>query len=226
MSGRPNQRSPKTGSTVSSPGGLLKVLYTRFALPGRPVHSDTNWASPGSILAMQQLRTTTKSLAFPPLPIARDSFIQLSQLGRQWRERKYPIFETVAKGDSNPGSLDCESGILPLSYRAPHVNSLHILRVQIIIGRVISLLMCFSPNSVIPLYIGHSAEFRTGNLRPAQTRGSVLASGLTMLSAKDVALVCSLTSLSISPHEPSGKLSNAFDICGLTMLRLQRLLAG
>ena len=25
------------------------------------------------------------------------------------------------KGDSNPGSLDCESGILPLSYRAPHV---------------------------------------------------------------------------------------------------------
>ena len=43
----------------------------------------------------------------------------LSQLGRQWRERKCPIFETVAKGDSNPGSLECESGILPLSYRAP-----------------------------------------------------------------------------------------------------------
>ena len=32
---------------------------------------------------------------------------------------KCPIFETVAKGDSNPGSLDCESGILPLSYCAP-----------------------------------------------------------------------------------------------------------
>ena len=26
-----------------------------------------------------------------------------------------------SKGDSNPGSLDCESGILPLSYRAPQV---------------------------------------------------------------------------------------------------------
>ena len=39
---------------------------------------------------------------------------------RQWRERKCPIFDTVAKQDSNPGSLDCESGILPLSYRAPH----------------------------------------------------------------------------------------------------------
>ena len=76
-------------------------------------------ASPGSILAMQQLRATTKSLTFPPLSIARYSFIQLSQQGRQWREGKCPIFQTVAKGDSNPGSLDCESGILPLSYRAP-----------------------------------------------------------------------------------------------------------
>ena len=35
---------------------------------------------------------------------------------------KSPIFETVAKGDSNSGSLDCESGILPLSYRAPYVK--------------------------------------------------------------------------------------------------------
>ena len=56
---------------------------------------------------MQQSRATTKSLTCPPLPIARYSFIQLSQLGRHWRERKCPIFETVAKGDSNPGSLDC-----------------------------------------------------------------------------------------------------------------------
>ena len=78
--------------------------------------------SPGSILAMQPLRETTKSLTFPPLSIVRYSFIQLSQQGRQWREGKCPIFQTVAKGDSNPGSLDCESGILPLSYRAPHVT--------------------------------------------------------------------------------------------------------
>ena len=94
----------------------------RFALPGRPVHSDTNLASPGSILAMQQLRAKVKSLTFPPL-IARYSFIHLSQLGHQWRERKCPIFETVAKEDSNPGSLDCESGILPLSYRAPEFGA-------------------------------------------------------------------------------------------------------
>ena len=76
-------------------------------------------ASLGRILAMQQLRATTKSLTFPPLSIARYSFIQLSRQGRQWREGKCPIFQTVAKGDSNPGLLDCEFGILPLSYRVP-----------------------------------------------------------------------------------------------------------
>ena len=77
-----------------------------FFAPSRPVHSNTNSASLGTILAMQQLRATTKSVTFPPLSIARYSFIQLSQLGRQWRERKCPIFETVTKGDSNTGSLD------------------------------------------------------------------------------------------------------------------------
>ena len=96
---------------------LFKALYT-FCSAWQTCHSDTNSASPGSILAMQQLRAKAKSLTFPPLSIARYSFIQLSQLWRQWRERKCPIFETVTKRDSNPGSLDCESGILPLSYRA------------------------------------------------------------------------------------------------------------
>ena len=37
---------------------------------------------------------------------------------------KMPKFPNGRKGDSNPGSLDCESGILPLSYRAP-CNSFH-----------------------------------------------------------------------------------------------------
>ena len=53
-----------------------------FSSPGRPVHSDTNSASPGSILAMQQLRNDY-SLTFPPLSIARYSFIQLSRLRRR-----------------------------------------------------------------------------------------------------------------------------------------------
>ena len=47
--------------------------------PGRPVHSDTNSAALGSILAMQQLYKDY-SLTFPPLSIARYSFIQLSGL--------------------------------------------------------------------------------------------------------------------------------------------------
>ena len=108
-------------SAVSSPLDRSK-RFTLFASPGRPVHSDTNSASPGSILVMQQLRAKAKSLTCPPLSITRYSFIQLSEQGRQWRERKCPIFETVTKRDSNPGSLDCESGILPLSYRAPRNN--------------------------------------------------------------------------------------------------------
>ena len=57
-------------SAVSSPLDRSK-RFTLVALPGRPVHSDTNSASSGSILVMQQLRATTKSLTFPPLSIAR-----------------------------------------------------------------------------------------------------------------------------------------------------------
>ena len=94
--------------------------YRYFAWPMAYVHSDTNSTSPGSILARQQLRAKNKSLTFPPLSIARYTFIQLSQLGRQCRERKCPIFGTVAKRDSNLRSLDCESGVLSLSYRASH----------------------------------------------------------------------------------------------------------
>ena len=50
--------------------------------PGRPVHSDTNSASLGSILAMPHLRNDY-SLTRPPLSIARYSFIQLSRLRRR-----------------------------------------------------------------------------------------------------------------------------------------------
>ena len=133
-----------------------------FSSPGRPVHSDTNSASPRSILVMLQLRAKTKSLPFPTLSIARYSFIQLSQQGCQWRERKCPIFETVAKGDSNPGSLDCESGILPLSYRAPrwcrtqfwyskpslYQLFLHLIRIAP------SFMLDHTHNLLGPLYIG------------------------------------------------------------------------
>ena len=98
------KKKVKVVNAVSSPLDRSK-RFTLFALPDRPVHSDTNSASNGSILVMQQLRANTKSLTFPPLSMARYSFIQLSQQGRQWREQKCPIFETVPKRDSNPGLI-------------------------------------------------------------------------------------------------------------------------
>ena len=62
---------------------------------------------------MQQLRNDY-SLTFPPLSIARYSFIQLSRLRRrELKWKKMPKLRNGNNGDSNPGSLDCESGILP-----------------------------------------------------------------------------------------------------------------
>ena len=78
-------------------------------------------ASLGSILAMQQLRNDY-SLTFPPLSIARYSFIQLSRLRRREVKENAQTSKRYQRG-SNPGSLDCESGILPLSHRAPHQQS-------------------------------------------------------------------------------------------------------
>ena len=56
-------------SAVSSPLDRSK-RFTLFPLPDRPVHSDTNSPSLGSILAMQQLRNDY-SLTCSPLSIAR-----------------------------------------------------------------------------------------------------------------------------------------------------------
>ena len=50
-------------------------------------------------------------------PIARYSFKQLSELGIVKITKMHKL---QCKGDSNPDSLDYESGILPLSHRAPH----------------------------------------------------------------------------------------------------------
>ena len=76
------------------------ALNTLFALPDRPVHSETNSASPGSILVMQQLRTRAKLLTFPPLSIARYSFIQLSP---SVKRTKMPNLRNGSKGGFEPG---------------------------------------------------------------------------------------------------------------------------
>ena len=51
-------------------------------VPAKVFRSRSMNTPPGSILARQQLRAKTKSLTFPPLSIARYSFIQLSEQGR------------------------------------------------------------------------------------------------------------------------------------------------
>ena len=58
------------------------------------------------------------SLAFPQLSIAKNSFLQLSKLGRRGETESTQTSKGSKGDDSNPGSLDCESGILLLSYRA------------------------------------------------------------------------------------------------------------
>ena len=63
-------------SAISSPLDPSKH-FTLFSSPDRPVHSDTNSASLGSILVMQQLRATNKSLTFASPSKARYSFTQL-----------------------------------------------------------------------------------------------------------------------------------------------------
>ena len=68
-------------------------------------------------IAQYPVRWTAQS-ALHFLPSLTDLFIPTpfsASPGSMLREaiaRKCPIFQTVAKGDSNPGSLDCESGII------------------------------------------------------------------------------------------------------------------
>ena len=72
---------------------------------------------------MLQLRAKTKSLTCPPLSIARYSFIQVSQLGRQWRERKCPIFETVA---SHYFIRCCQRTTTEVGYQqSEHIEGIH-----------------------------------------------------------------------------------------------------
>ena len=83
--------------------------------PGRPVHSDTNSASPGSILACsnfaQRLITHISTTVYSQVLIYTAHWTEVS-----WRERKYPNFETVAKG--------FEPGLSRL--RVPQSTALHV----------------------------------------------------------------------------------------------------
>ena len=43
--------------------------------------------------------------------------MQLSELGHHEEKMKMPKLRNGSKGDSNPGTLDCQSGILPFVSR-------------------------------------------------------------------------------------------------------------
>ena len=90
----------------------------RFTLHPLALHSNTKSTSLRSILTTLQLLREDYSLIFLLPSIARYSFIQLSELGIMERTK----MPKLQKGDSSPGSLDCESGILPLSYCGPFVS--------------------------------------------------------------------------------------------------------
>ena len=81
-------------------------------------------ASPGSILARQQLRAKTKSLTFPPLSIARLLIYTAESTGASMERTKMPNLRNSTKEGFEPGLTlrdrhDCESDILSMSYRAP-----------------------------------------------------------------------------------------------------------
>ena len=46
------------------------------------------------------------------------------------KRTKMPKLRNGSKGDSNPGSLACESGILPLSYRAPRKKRFRLVEIH------------------------------------------------------------------------------------------------
>ena len=69
-----------------------------FSSPDRPVPSDTNSTSLGSIIAMPQLRST-----FPHTVYSQVLIHTAEWTGASWRERKCSNFETVTKGRFEPG---------------------------------------------------------------------------------------------------------------------------
>ena len=71
---------------------------------------------------MLQLMREGSSYTYPPLSLARYSFIQLSEL-EQCRVNKLAQGFNTAAQDSNPGSRSRESEALPVShYALPHLT--------------------------------------------------------------------------------------------------------
>ena len=85
--------------------GLVKVLYTSMADLFSQKPSQLLWEV---FRHMLQLMHKDCSYTYPPLCIARNSFVQLSEL-EQCRVKKLAQGFNTAAQDSNPGSLSWES---------------------------------------------------------------------------------------------------------------------
>ena len=72
--------------------------FTLVALPGRYVHSDTNSASPGSILAMLQLRAKTKSLTMSTTVYSQVLIYTAESTGASMERTKMPNLRNGSKG--------------------------------------------------------------------------------------------------------------------------------
>ena len=82
-------------SAASSPQDRSKRFTLYF--PDRPVHWDTISASLGSIQLMLQLMREGCSYTYPPLSIARYSFIQQSELEQSRVKKLAQGFNTAAR---------------------------------------------------------------------------------------------------------------------------------
>ena len=99
--------------------GPVKALYT--FLPWQTCSSRHqlcfSWKHSSHAAIARRLFTHISTNVYSQVLIYRNYTAE--SRGASWREPNFPNFETVAKWDSNQGSLNCECGILPLSYHTP-----------------------------------------------------------------------------------------------------------
>ena len=123
-------------SAISSPLDRSNRFNILFALPGRPVHSNTNSASPGSILAMQQLSAKTKSLTCSPSAVYSQVLIYTAEsTGASIERTKMPNLRNSSKGGFVPGLTLLRVRHSTAELRAPH-KKLHFSSTRIEIAEI------------------------------------------------------------------------------------------
>ena len=107
-------------SAVSSPLDRSKCFTLHPT--GRAVRSNNNNStSLGSNSSQAAITREDYPLTFPPPSTARYSFIQPNYLWDVTENENSQTSKWQKGADSNPGSQDCESGILPLSTHVTNI---------------------------------------------------------------------------------------------------------